>query len=124
MSKYSDKVNALFKYLLEAGEITRADGITRADIHETRWGELEVKGEDFKVLTDGEADELARESIENYIDDCVLLEMPENLQPYFDHDKFTKDVLMDGRGVQIANYDHEERVVRYKGQWLFIYRTN
>ena len=39
----------------------------------------------------------AREYVEDYIENTGMLEaMPENLQPYFDYDAFTRDMLLNG----------------------------
>lgn len=73
----------------------------------------------FLVLTEEEADERARQYAESLIDDCY--DLPTPLEPYFDRDRFVDDcVNIDGRGVQLAGYDHEEHE---QGEF-FIYRTN
>ena len=89
------------------------------------WGEVfEVEGQEWLVLTDDEADEAFRASVENYVDEC--LEMPDNVRPYFDTDAFIRDVeLNDGRGPTLSAWDGaEEEVKTPAGVWLYLYRQN
>lgn len=80
---------------------------------------------EYRVLTDSEADEAFNESIENYVDECILPECPENIRNYFDTDRFRRDVeISDGRGPSLASYDSEENEEKVDGEWFFIYRVN
>ena len=86
---------------------------------------VHVNGEDIYVLTDSEADDLADEMLDSYIEDCILNEIPERYQYYFDDAKFKDDVLRyDGRGSQIASYDGCENWNTVNGTDYYIYRTN
>ena len=60
---------------------------------------------DYIVLTDYEADEAWEESIDSYIDECILPELPERYQMYFDRNQFHYDAQMDGRGHSLSSYD-------------------
>lgn len=96
------------------------------DIKESSYNEctFEVEGMEFLVLTDEEADEIYDESIENYIEDCILPEIPEELQRYFDEEAFKRDAKMDGRAHYLAGYDGCEYWEDVNGTTYYIYRTN
>ena len=58
--------------------------------------------EDYLVLTDEEADEEEDERLDNYIDEC--LEIPDNIRPYFDEEKWKRDARMDEETVEGTTY--------------------
>jgi len=84
----------------------------------------EVDGSEYRVLTDDEADRANDESIENYIDECILPELPEQYRHYFDDEAFKRDARMDGRGHNLNYYDGTEYEVKINDEWYFIYQTN
>lgn len=77
------------------------------DIEDNR-EEIEVSDGDYLVYTDSEADDAYSESMQSYVDDCVLNEIPEQYRAYFDTETFIKDCAIDGRGSTLATYDSEE----------------
>lgn len=79
---------------------------------------------DYYVLTDREAENKNDESIESYIDDCVLHEIPKHLQQYFDYDAFKADAEQDGRGHNLAAYDGYELTQTVNRTEYYIYRWN
>ena len=83
-------------------------------------------GCEWVVLTDEDADAAWDESLDNYIDDC--LEIPKNLEPYFDREKWKRDARMDGRAHSLGHYDGQEHEVSLevggKTEYFYIYRTN
>lgn len=79
---------------------------------------------DYYVLTDSEADELWNEMIDDYIDDCVLCELPEAYRNYFDSEAFKNDCSFDGRGHTISSYDGQETEEKVNDTWYYIYRIN
>jgi hypothetical protein len=83
------------------------------------WGNRE-----FLVVTDDEADELWDEDLENYLDECVVCELPENLQHYFDRDAWKRDARIDGRAHSLSWYDGNEDCVTVDGTEYYIYRTS
>ena len=85
---------------------------------------VEWDGREYLVLNDAEADAEVERRIESYIDECVLPEIPEHYQDYFDYEKFTRDARMDGRGHIISTYDGVEGEVKHEDEYYFIYRTN
>jgi len=112
---------ALIQYL----KITDKDD--QEDIKELYDNCFETCVGEFLVLNDREADELFEDQIENYIDECILHELPEPYRYYFDNEKFIRDVrLSDGRGPTLAGYDGAEQETRLDEieDWVFIYRVN
>lgn len=79
---------------------------------------------EYRVLTDSEADDVFKASVENYIDECILPECPEHIRNYFDTERFIQDVrLSDGRGPSLAWYDGAENEECVGDEWYFIYRV-
>jgi DNA-directed RNA polymerase beta' subunit len=67
-----------------------------------------IQGEIYLVVTDDEADDKAREQIEEYLDD-ELSHVPGYLRNYFDIDTYVDDVISnDGRGIILNQYNSEE----------------
>lgn len=110
-----ERVQALAQHLgVKASEITVID----------EQENYEVDGNEYRVLTDSEADEANDESIQNYIDECILPELPEQYQSYFDDEAFMRDARMDGRGHNLNYYDGTEYEEQINGTWYYIYQTN
>jgi len=81
-------------------------------------------GAEYAVLTDSEADDAWDESLNSYLDECILPELEGNLAQYFDRDAWKRDAQTDGRGHSLSSYDGEEHEVHLNGEWMYIYRTN
>ena len=79
--------------------------------------------EDYYVLTDSEADDMEDDSLDNYINECIMPEIPEHLQNYFDEVAWKRDVRMDGRGHIISTYDGAEYEETVEGTTYYIYRV-
>jgi len=81
--------------------------------------------EEYAVLDEDEADDAWDAALENYLAECVLIELPENLVQYFDTEKWKRDARYDGRGHSLSSYDGVEHEVRTEdGEYFYIYRTN
>ena len=120
IQEWDDKQWALFGYF--EFDPYYIEDITQLDIDTD---EVKLGSQWFYVLDDDEADEKADEYLDSYIDDCVLSQIPKNLQIYFDSEKFKEDVLEhDGRGQQLASYDGYENEISVDGTTYYIYRTN
>jgi hypothetical protein len=91
------------------------------------WDDLysshEAPGE-YRVMTDAEADAAWDESLENYIDECILPELPEAHRSYFDYEAWKRDARYDGRGHCLSSYDGCEYEEQIDGEWYYIYRVN
>ena len=82
---------------------------------------LEYGQQEYMVLTDDEANDRWDASLDSYIDDCIIPELPDFAAQYFDEEKWKRDARHDGRGHSLSTYDGCE----YQGiNGLFIYRTN
>lgn len=80
---------------------------------------------DYLVLTDSEAETAWTESIESYIEDIVLQEIPEKYHGYFDDDRFIRDTKMNStRANELASYDGKEDEVCINDTVYYIYRVN
>ena len=84
----------------------------------------EMEGFEVLVVTESERDERWNESLESYIDDCILPELPEMAQRYFDYEKWKRDARYDGAGHCLAHYDHVEHEYKFGEHWIYIYRQN
>ena len=85
--------------------------------------EKAIDNKDWLVLTDDEADKLAKEYAESYVDDAIS-EIPDHLQRYFDSELFISDTLNEGRGHLLAYYDECEREQTIRGTTYYLYRRN
>lgn len=81
-------------------------------------------GEEYEVLTDDEADDRWEEELDNYLEECVYPELPDNMVNYFDDEAWKRDARFDGRGHSIARYDGCENEEKVNGTWYYIYRQN
>ena len=79
---------------------------------------------DWKVYTDSEADDAWEESLDSYLDECVLPDLPKALQCYFDREAWKSDARMDGRGHSLAGYDGHEQEQEVNGTTYYLYRQN
>lgn len=111
---YEDKVCALAAHLDEDPD----------DISEQTWGAFSHGSTEYMVLTDDEADEAWDESLQSYLDECVLPELPETARRYFDEDAWKEDAKMDGRGHSLSGYDGNESEVIIADEVYYIFRTN
>ena len=93
----------------------------------TDYDEYTAQGIAYQVLTDAEADEADEawnKSLESYINECVLPDMPKTLKKYFNIDKWKRDAKADGRGHSLGRYDGTENEVvdPESGKTFFVYR--
>lgn len=95
--------------------------LTSTDYDQNRF---EIGEQEYLVLTDSEADEAWEESLDNYIDECILPELAEPYRQYFDSEGWKEDASMDGRGHSLNHYDGSEYDQTVNGTDYYIYRTN
>lgn len=86
---------------------------------DNRWT---VQGDDYLFGTDEEMDDEWDEHLDNYIDECVLPEIPKYLQFYFDEERFKNDCKQDGRGHSLNYYDGGEEEIEFNGTNYYAYR--
>ena len=85
---------------------------------------FKIGDREYLVCTDDEADQLWEQSLGNYIDECILPELPEIAKNYFDEEKWKSDARVDGRGHSLAGYDGEEHEAKIGDTWYYVYRQN
>jgi hypothetical protein len=112
-----EKAIALARFLgIEPDEVTLYGG------HHYEMTIYETPEGDYAVGTDEEADESWGQSLDSYIDDCIIPEIKdENLKQYFDFEKWKRDARYDGRGHSLSSYDGEEMELE---NGLYAYRIN
>lgn len=86
--------------------------------------EFECSNTSYLVVTDDEAEELWDEELDNYLEECVYPQIPDDLVNYFDDEKWKRDARMDGRGHALSHYDGDEHEIKVNNTYYYIYRTN
>lgn len=138
LGNYDDRAIALYQHLfgdeMTGNEIIEIDLFSdrnepTAELMEKLKSFLDdseelINNHDYMVYTDDEANEAQTESIQCYINDCILPEIPEAYRYYFDSDRFIGDAEQDGRGHALAHYDGEEIEEKVNGTDFYIYRIN
>ena len=83
-------------------------------------------GEEYLILTDGEANEHARDYAEILINDIhITKEIKESfIYNYIDMESAIQDILTEGRGKLLSNYDGCENEETINGETYYIYRTD
>lgn len=122
-----EKRQALLQHLHE--EEDQQKQLTYNDIEEGGGYDYAVNLPDgdtaeYVVYTDEEADEIWDENLENYVDECILPEIPEPYRLYFDFKSWKDDARLDGRGHSISLYDGNEYEQTVNGTTYYIYRMN
>ena len=95
------------------------DNGTEVDVEE-----YDENNSDWLVCTDSEADYEWDRALDNYLDDCVLPDLPKTLQHYFDKESWKSDARMDGRGHSLSSYDGYEQEQEVNGTTYYLYRQN
>ena len=76
----------------------------------------------YLVVTDDEANDLWDKSLESYFEECVLSQIPEHLQYYFDEELWKQDAKTDGRGHALSLYDSCEESEEVEDEVFYIFR--
>lgn len=85
---------------------------------------FESGNNEYLVVTDDEANELWEQDLDNYIDECILHELPEQYRYYFNNEAWKRDAMCNGRGHSLSGYDGNEYKETVKDYSYYIYRTN
>ena len=111
MSFEDEKMQAVFQLMgleLEEGE-TVEDYVTNP------YGDVyRCDGEEYLVLTDSEAEQEYDQQLDQYIEECIMPEIPSHLQNYFDEDAWKQD----------ASYDGYENLEEVEGTDYYLYRVS
>ena len=85
--------------------------------------QCEVQGTEYLAGSDAEMDEEWDESLDRYLDECVMPDIrDENLKRYFDTESWKADARHDGRGHSLNHYDGDEESTKVNGTWYYAYR--
>lgn len=133
--KLDEKENELLEEDLERDEIDEklqefidenTNGLLEDEFEISSYNDslIEYGKEEYLVYTDSEADDAWDEDLDNFIDDCVLHEIPERYRNYFDNEAFKNDCKYDGRGHSLGRYDGQENEEFINGTAYYIYRQN
>jgi|TARA_R100000049_G_C1953032_1_gene102606 hypothetical protein len=79
-----------------------------------------VDGREYAIGTDHEVNSAWEQALNDYIDECILPELPDAYQMYFDDESWKRDAKYDGRGHALASYDSNEL---NKGEFV-LFRIN
>ena len=122
-NEYGDQEERLDAFQEEQG-FTEDDEkvIALMQLTSENWGEAEFQIDSrYLVLTDDEADAKLDETLENYLEDCILCNIDQNYHQYFDRDawKFDNDSNRAGWLDRDSGTEEEETV---NGTTYFIYK--
>ncbi len=101
---YTDQEIALRKFQYAKEETTIDSNNDAIDLSEEEAQELVdeldytrklIYDGDYLVLDDEEADEEWERQLENYLEECIYPELPDNMQNYFDDNAWKRDAKMD-----------------------------
>lgn len=132
-----DKMKALAVTLRDSGDFDDCQNNDFADLpiicgssefdvwHNVKdYETIEHGDQTYAVMTDSEADKAWDESLDSFLDDCVLPDLQETIRMYFDEDKWKRDARMDGRGHSLNHYDSSEEEANINNVDYYIYRRN
>lgn len=91
------------------------------DIEEGNNNYWTVQGVSYLAGTDEEMDDIWNDYLESYIDDC--LEIPKEMERYFDREAWKSDARMDGRGHSLNSYDGGEEEINLNGVYYYAYKN-
>ena len=107
-------------------------GCKKSEIEQSSYDEniFEYESEEYLVVTDEEAYELWEQYLDNYLEECVYPELPDNMINYFDDEAWKRDARYDGRGHSLNRYDGTEEEITLRDKYddvietYYIYRVN
>lgn len=123
IDEYGYEMVALAMFLTESEDPDKLRKVVE-EMEENGTDSIRHGSLEYTVCDDDRADELQDEHLDNMLEDFVLSQIDEALACYFDCDSWKSDARMDGRGMHIAHYDHEENYQDLDGKTYYIYRTN
>lgn len=88
-------------------------------------GTIRYNGNLYCIMDENDYNEYIDEMIDNYIDDCILPDIPEDYRCYFDTEKFMNDVSCGGERDSFANsYDGCVNDFKFDSVWYKIWRVD
>jgi hypothetical protein len=95
-----------------------------SEINEVSTHCFEYDNEEYRILTDKEADEEEYETVENNIKECYMDDLRDSpAKDYVDVEKWTESWCGD-RGNNLAYYDSVENEEEINGIYYYLYRIN
>lgn len=91
------------------------------DIKENSDTRYTVQGIDYLAGTDEEMEEEWENYLDSYIDECVNI--PEEIENFFDRDKYIDYLKQDGRGHSLNSWDGGEEYINLNGVYYYAYRN-
>lgn len=94
------------------------------DVEHTIGHDFLVDGDEYMVLDDDGADEMAYLRVEDYVEYNYKSSCDSFIEQYVDWDEMTHDIVSgDDRGTWLAPYDNEEHeITDVKGNDWYVYR--
>lgn len=125
--------NVLYFLLMQNDGSSTDSQLQHAKDYRTAWSgetpddhrtDYEDNAGEYIVLTDEEADQMTKDYAQNYIDDCILPEVPEYIHKYLDTEKMLDEFGdTSERGSALASYDGNESEIKTDAGTFYIYRT-
>lgn len=81
----------------------------------------DLSTDNYKVLTDDEADDAIYQYAQNYYNDIIEPEIPEYLRRYFDEDLWISDYIDEADRSDVLSSDGREHEYQLLGQTFYIY---
>jgi hypothetical protein len=82
-----------------------------------------IQGITYLAGNDEAMNECWDEDLDNYLDDCILPELPQHAQSYFDRERWKEDAKnTDGRANSLNRYDGSEEEAEINGTYYYAYR--
>lgn len=114
--KHDDDAPRVYALALSLG-LTVEEALNDCDVSED---DIEHGKRAYLVADEGTTEQIARDYVENTIDD--VLDIPDNLRPYFDKEKYIDDCMMDGYGHILNSWDGTEDTETVDGTTYYIIR--
>ena len=96
------------------------------EINDISYGCMEnfytVQGIDYLCGDDNDMDDEWDKELENYIEEYVLFQIPEQYRNYFDNESFKKDCKIDGRANFLNKYNGDELSICLNETYYYAYR--
>jgi hypothetical protein len=104
-----------FVYMFNLSE----DDLQDIEIDDT---DCKVQGINYLAGNDEEMDEAWDQDLENYLDECVLPDLHENVRKYYDKEAWKEDARQDPRSNSLNRYDGDELEMKINDTYYYAYR--
>ena len=80
-----------------------------------------AEGEEYDVLTDTQADNIYSDRFDDFVDECIICDIPDHLRIYFDRELYKKDTLISETRGHLLSIDNGENEQNHNGETFYIY---